>query len=172
MSFVPVPNKVRETEMERLMALYEDSLLRMCFVYLHDAGLAEDAVQETFLKAYNSLDSFRGESSEKTWLMRIAINTCKDARRSKWFRLVDRRVTLEHVPEPACPFEPQDETLITKVMRLPGKYKAVVLLHYYQGLTAGQTAQALGIAKPTVYARLKKAQAKLKTELEGWYENA
>ncbi len=172
MNFVPVPNKVREAEIERLMTLYEDSLLRMCFVYLHDAGLAEDAVQETFLKAYNSLDSFRGESSEKTWLMRIAINTCKDIRRSKWFCLVDRRIALDHIPEAVCAFKPQDETLIISVMRLPGKYKVAVLLYYYQGLTVGEIGETLGIAKPTVYARLKKAQAKLKTELEGWYENA
>jgi RNA polymerase sigma-70 factor, ECF subfamily len=158
----------REAEIERLMALYQDSLLRMCFVYLHDMALAEDALQETFLKAYNRYDTFRGDSSEKTWLIRIAINTCKDMRRSNWFR---RRISLQSVPEPVCAFTPADETLIKQVMALPAKYKEAVLLFYYHGMTADEVADALHIAKPTVYQRLKKAQEKLKCELEGWYEN-
>lgn len=55
---------------------YEKDLLRLCCVYLKDVSLAEDAVQETFLKAYSHLPSFRGNSSPKTWLVRIAINVC------------------------------------------------------------------------------------------------
>jgi len=78
MSGALVPSRIREERIERLIDLYEDRLLRLCFLYLHDCTLAEDAVQETFLKAYNALSKFRGESSEETWLMRIAVNTCKD----------------------------------------------------------------------------------------------
>lgn len=163
--------KVREAEVERLMQTYQDSLLRMCFVYLNDVSLSEDAVQETFIKAYNHFHTFRGESSEKTWLMRIAINTCKDVRRSRWFRLERARVPLESLPEPMCDFEPADETVLKQVMALPRKCKEVVLLFYYQGLTAQETGSALHIALPTVYQRLKAAHAKLKCELEGWYEH-
>ena len=72
----------RAAWLEGAMARWEKSLLRMCYAYLGDMALSEDAVQETFLKAYRALDSFRGEAAEKTWLMRIAINTCKDMRRS------------------------------------------------------------------------------------------
>lgn len=71
----------RAAWLEQAMARYEESLLRMCFAYLGDAALAEDAVQETFVKAYRALPDFRGEAQEKTWLTRIAINTCKDVRR-------------------------------------------------------------------------------------------
>ena len=76
----------REQELVRLVDAYQFSLRRMCCAILRDRALAEDAVQETFLKAYKTLDTFRKESSEKTWLMRIAINTCRDFRRSAWFR--------------------------------------------------------------------------------------
>ena len=76
----------RDRWLEGAMARWEQSLLRTCFAYLGDLSLAEDAVQETFLKAWKNLDRFRGEASEKTWLLRIAINTCKDVRRSAWFR--------------------------------------------------------------------------------------
>ena len=94
----------RDRWLEGAMARWEQSLLRTCFAYLGDLSLAEDAVQETFLKAWKNLDRFRGEASEKTWLLRIAINTCKDVRRSAWFRRVNRAVSLESLPEAPAPF--------------------------------------------------------------------
>ena len=66
-----------QSEIERLMEQYGSSLLRMSALYLKDASLAQDAVQETFLKAYRCLENYRGESSEKTWLTTICINTCR-----------------------------------------------------------------------------------------------
>lgn len=92
-----------EAELTRLMKNYEADVVRLCFLYLRDLSLAEDATQETFLKVYRSIGMFRRESSEKTWLMRIAINTCKDIRRGAWFRHVDRSVSLDHLPSPSVP---------------------------------------------------------------------
>jgi len=63
----------RET-LTRLMREHGNAIFRMCYLHLHDVQLAEDAAQETFLKAYRHLDSFRGDCSEKTWLTGIAIN--------------------------------------------------------------------------------------------------
>ena len=60
---------IQEQTMNRLTKQYQTDLLRMCYLYLHDAELARDAVQETYLKAYRALDSFRGECGEKTWLI-------------------------------------------------------------------------------------------------------
>ena len=93
----------REAKLNRLVMTYEKDILRMCCMLLRDIQLAEDATQETFLKAYRNMDRFRAESSEKTWLMRIAVNTCKNMRRSAWLRFVDRRVSLDQLPEPAAP---------------------------------------------------------------------
>ena len=87
MELVKGPTYSHEEMLAHMVAEYEVILLRTCYMYLHDKALAEDATQETFLKAYKALDSFRGESSEKTWLMRIAMNTCRDMKRSAWFRL-------------------------------------------------------------------------------------
>lgn len=70
-----------EQTLNRLVERYQTDLLRMCYLNLRDAELARDAVQETFLKAYRSMEHFRGDCQEKTWLMRIAINTCRDMRR-------------------------------------------------------------------------------------------
>ena len=78
MEAVKDPDSRRDQTIERLITQYQTSLLRLCYVQLQDQALAEDAVQETFLKAYKGFDSFRGDSSEKTWLTRIAVNTCRD----------------------------------------------------------------------------------------------
>ena len=72
---------------ERLIMEYGDAILRMCYLYLKDYHLAEDAAQETFIKAMKHYESFHQKSSEKTWLTRIAINCCKNMMRMNWFRL-------------------------------------------------------------------------------------
>ena len=76
----------REEAFTRMVTQYQGAIRRMCCLYLCDSAAAEDAVQETFLKAYRRMDAFRGESAERTWLMSIAINTCKDMNRSAWLR--------------------------------------------------------------------------------------
>ena len=157
--------------LERAMANHEAALLRLCFAYLGDAGLAEDAVQETFVKAYKGYDRYRREGEEKTWLTRIAINTCKDMRRSVWFRHIDRGTALESLPEGKTPFAERDDTLTRAVMNLRPRLREVVLLHDGQGMTAEETAKTLGIARSTMYNRLNKAHRLLRKELEAWYHD-
>ncbi|MCI6037541.1 MAG: sigma-70 family RNA polymerase sigma factor [Candidatus Limiplasma sp.] len=161
----------RDAWLERAMEQYEESLLRMCFACLNDAALAEDAVQETFLKAYRALDRFRGDAEEKTWLLRIAINTCRDLRRSAWFRHVDRKVTLDGLGEPASAQEwsEWDDTLTRAVMGLKPKYREAVLLCCYQCLTGQEAASVLKISRSAVMNRLRQAKAILRKELEVWY---
>ncbi len=151
----------REERLNRMMLTHEKAVLRLCCLYLHDADLAQDAVQETFLKAFRKLDGFEGRASEKTWLMRIAVNTCRDMCRGGWFRHVDRAVSLEDLPLPVSPPSAEHMALVTAIMALPPKYREAVLLHYDQGLTVRDTAKALGITPPAVINRLKKAQAHL-----------
>ena len=68
----------RDQAFIRLVDRYKDQVLRMCFLSLRDRTLAEDAAQETFLKVYRKMESFRGESSEKTWIMKIAPATLQN----------------------------------------------------------------------------------------------
>ena len=150
----------------RLVRQYQTDLLRICYIQLHDTALAEDAVQETYLKAYRSMPAFRGDCSEKTWLMRIAVNVCRDMRRSAWFRYVDRRVTLDHLPDPVEPVSDASIALMQEIMRLPQKYREAVLLYYYEAMTTDEIAQALGIAKSTVSARLEQGRQALRKALE------
>ena len=166
MEVVTGPDNSREQELVRLVEAYQTSLRRMCYAILRDRQQAEDAVQDTFLKAYKSLDAFRGESSEKTWLMRIAINTCRDFRRSAWFRYLDRRITPEDLTASAAsPAEDRAE-LTAAIMRLPHKLQEVTLLHYYQNMTTREIAAALQIPQSTVSTRLTRARTKLREYLE------
>ena len=99
--------------------------------------------------------------------MRIAINPCKDYRRTAWFRHIDRKQSLEELPPQLLSVEPKDETLTLLVMELPDRYKQVILLYYFQGLTMQETAEAIDASQTTVQRRLKKAESLLKIELTG-----
>lgn len=155
----------REETLRRLMAEYEVPIRRMCCIYLRDADLAADAVQDTFLKAYQALDQYRGEASEKTWLMRIAINTCHSLRRSGWLRYIDRRIDLAKLPEPAVHADYGLTELTCDVMRLPQKLLDVVLLHDYQGFTVREIGGMLDMPYQTVTSRLQSAHKKLRIAL-------
>ena len=165
MNSVKGPDRKEET-IERMIALYQLPLLRMCILYLHDEHLAKDAVQETFIKAYRNLDRFRSESSEKTWLMRIAINTCKNMYRSGWFRHVDRSVTPEQLIQQPAPENKSDTDLAAEIMRLPIKMKEVALLCWLQGMTQEEAADTLGITRQAVGSRLNRARRKLRLAME------
>lgn len=155
---------------EQMMACYGDSLLRMCFVQLRDAELARDAVQETFLKAYKQWDSFKGNSSELTWLTRIAINTCHDIRRTAWFRHMSKSVKLEDIPEPAYLETFRDDTVLQAIAKLSDKYRLPILLYYYQEMSQNEVAIVLNLTLNTVKTRLKRAREQLRVHLEGWFE--
>lgn len=158
-------------QLDRLMEQYGSRLLRMCALYLRDASLAQDAVQDTFLKAYRRMDEFRAEAAESTWLTSIAINVCRDYQRTAWFRHMDRRKSVEELPEEPDSFAFPDNTVLTEVMRLSKREREVVLLRYYQGMKLKEVSQALGISDSAVRKRLNRANALLRKSLKGWYSD-
>ena len=160
----------RREWLDEAITRWEKPLLRLCFAYLGDTALAEDAVQETFFKAWKHYGRFRGEADEKTWLTRIAINTCKDLMKSAWMRNTDRFVSPDTLPEGEVPFDERDDTVTRAVLALPPKMKETVLLRWYQGLTLEEMARVLRLPRSTVNYRLKKAKALLRDELEEWYD--
>ena len=159
----------RQAWLDGAIFRWEKPMLRLCYAYLCDTALAEDAVQETFFKAWKNYDRFRGDAEEKTWLTRIAINTCKDLTKSAWTRHTDRSVTPDDLPEGAASFDAQDDTVTRAVLALPRELKEVTLLHWYQGMTLQEMAKVLRLPRSTINYRLKKAKAILKEELEDWY---
>lgn len=167
MANISVPKNENEFDIKNLMNTYGDALLRLCFLYLHDFHLAEDAVQETFIKVYKNMGKFRGESDIKTWLTSIAVNECKSLlRKSKyknWFFNMELDETIKYYDKVF------DDTVIRAICDLKPKYKEVILLFYYQELKAKEIALVLGISESAVTVRLTRARTELRKSLKGWY---
>lgn len=156
-----------EADMAVMMQRYGGMLLGMCAKILRDFDLAEDAVQETFLKAYLKRNSFRGENerSEKAWLMQIAVNVCRDHLRSRWFRTVDRSISVEEL---SLPVMMDEEALALKwaVGSLPQKYQEIISMYYYRDMPVDEIAMMGGKSPSVVYRRLVKARKQLKMILQ------
>lgn len=155
---------VSEQLLEHLMDEYGDAILRMCYIYLKDYQLAEDATQETFIKAMKFHDRFEHRASEKTWLSKIAINSCKNIMRTRWFKSYP--VSLEDVKEHPHTDEINDllekDSVSGAISRLPSADKEVILLYYYQELSVKQIAEVLGKRENTIIQRLHRARKRLK----------
>ena len=172
MEAVKDPDSRRDQTIERLITQHQTSLLRLCYVQLQDQALAEDAEQEKFLKSYKGFDSYRGDSSEKTWLTRIAVNTCRDFQRGGWFKHTDRRVTPDMLPVGTVQPDTEDLDLSLAVMKLPRKMREAILLYYYQDMSTEEIAETLGIAQSSVSNRLRRGREKLRKLLEGRDQDA
>ncbi|MEG0995835.1 MAG: sigma-70 family RNA polymerase sigma factor [Clostridia bacterium] len=169
MYIASVPSDIREKKLEAWLMEYGEAVLRTCFVYLADRTLAEDAMQDTFVKVWRKMGSFesRNGSTAKTWILRIAINTCKDYKRTAWLRHVDRSKAVEELPLAFQEVTEESHALFQAVERLPSKLKQVILLYYFHGLTMAETAQTLAISRSAVQSRLQKAYALLRGIPEG-----
>ena len=160
--------EARTRQLETWVAQYGESVLRLCFALLGDRALAEDASQETFLKAWRSMTRFerRRGCSDKTWVLRIAVNVCRDFSRMPWRRHVDLSRALEDLPPATLGITHEERLLFLDVLRLPEKYKQVVLLCDVQQLTLEEAAKALSIPRSTAHHRLQRAHALLREALE------
>lgn len=158
-------------KIEELIDLYGDEIFRLCIAYLGDRQLAEDAFQETFLKAWKNADRFRGESSVRTWLASIAVNTCRDLLRSGWFRLRRKSKPIEELAQlPAASAMPEESPVRTAVLSLPGMYREIILLYYDQNMKTKEIASLLHLSQNTVSTRLRRARKLLAKELKGEIE--
>ena len=150
----------REAVLSRWYDAYGTDVLRLCCFYLGSRADAEDATQETFLKAWKHMDRFQGRNqcAPKTWLMRIACNTCRDHLRRAFRKHEVPKDDLSSFIQT----DSDDRELILDVMNLPEKYRAVILLFYLQSMTVRETARALHISPSTVSRRLETARGLLR----------
>ncbi len=154
----------RDDTLAEWLHQYGDLINRTCCLYLGDRALAEDATQDVFLSAWRHMAQFEGRNhaSPRTWLVRIAINTCRNYRRTAWMRRTDRSLTPEDLQTPV---PPEDRSLLLMVQNLPDKYRQIVILRYYHDMPLEEAAQTLGWSRSTAYHRLQKALKALKVDL-------
>lgn len=160
---------IEDHVLQRLITAYGDDILRMCFLYLKDYQLAEDATQETFLKAMNTYQDFRHLSSEKTWLIRIAINNCKNIMRTRWFR------SVQHLSEDdiqARGGTDAIDAIVDKasvsgaIMSLKKNDRQVIALFYYQELSVKEIAKIIKKSENATLQCLKRARDRLEIKLK------
>ncbi len=158
---------------EQLMQRYQNRL----FVSIrHDVGcpvIAEDIVQEAFVRAFRYLDSFKRQSNFYTWLYRIALNSRRDYIRNR-----NRMISLDAVSQPyemstelrespAHCTERQEERCQVRaaLTRLSDHYRTILILREFEGFNYQRIAEILQVGKGTVRSRLSRARAQLKKEL-------
>ena len=167
MTGIQGPDSSAQERLTVLIHRYEKDVLRICYLYLHDAEQAKDAVQDTFLKAYMHLDSLRDEQKERSWLTQIAVNTCRDYLRTPWVTRINRYVRPEELQIAADQPDETHTALTAAVMNLPRRYMEAITLRYVQGYDIQETADILGITPSAVSRRCRRACIRLKKELEG-----
>ncbi|MEQ6377020.1 sigma-70 family RNA polymerase sigma factor [Bacillaceae bacterium S4-13-56] len=160
--------------LEVIMNEYGPDLMKLAYTYVHDWAKAEDLVQDVFITSYEKLTSFRGESSLKTWLHRVTINKCKDSLKSWSFRNIRSgfdeyyQSTRSTTPTPEQDLIKKDEDsfLADCIMKLPMKYREVILLYYYSELDTEEIAAALKVNSKTIRTRMRRARNLLKDMYE------
>ena len=160
-------------DIENLIRQYGNDVLRTAYMYVKDSHTAEDIFQEVFIKVNQKLSTFEGNSSIKTWIIRITINTCKDYLKSAWNRKVipmmeyQEDQIISDTDFDSVESQDTNDIIKTAVLSLPAKYKDVVLCVYYNEMTIAEAAIVLRVAEGTVKSRLSRARQKLKSALEG-----
>lgn len=151
----------------KLVARHQRAVYGVALRMLGDCDQADDAAQETFVRAYSGLTTFRGESSMRTWLLRIATRLCIDLLRARRRR---PELPLDDGDAPAQT-EWEDEvagrhSLARAIAQLPPHYKAAIVLRHLHHLSYADMAQALGLPLATVRTHLRRARLMLRSLLE------
>jgi RNA polymerase sigma-70 factor (ECF subfamily) len=150
---------------------YSETLLRLCFTYVKNTSDAEDLTQDVFLSLLKRDIPFESEEHEKAWLLRLAINKCKNHLKSGWVRhntaLDDNRIEAENIPDEHFTGE---NSVLEAVMALPEKYRTPIHLFYYNDMTIKEIAAAIGKKEATVGTLLARGRKLLKETLIGGVE--
>ncbi len=170
---------------DRLVLKHKDKLFNLVYWFLGDYQEANDCAQDTFIKVFKSINTFRFESAFSTWLYRIAMNTCKNRFKSLAFRWRKMTVPLENpegsgdvnpcfeirdnAPSPVNQLEKKERRLLIQkaIYSLPEAQKQVVVLRDIQGLSYEEIADITGLNLGTVKSRLARARLALRNRLEG-----
>ena len=164
-----------------LFERFQDRLYDLACAILHDGAEAEDAVQDTFLRVFQHIDRFQGDSSFETWLVAVAVNVCRDRlrRRKRRRALSLDRLAPGRVPrwlarafdggeDLAAVVQRQEQRsgLWAMVDRLDDRHRLPLILRYGYGLSSDEVAEVLGLRTGTVYVYLSRGRQQLRAMIE------
>lgn len=153
-----------EEEVNRAVERHSDTVRRLCMIHLKNYADTEDIFQTVFLKYVLSSVSFESQEHERAWFVKVTINACRDLLKSFFH---SRTVSLDAVMEQPQELPPDNREVLEAVLSLPGKYRDVVYLHYYEDYTAPQISRILGKNVNTVYTLLTRSRQLLRDKLDG-----
>ena len=166
------PGSQRRQAFGELVDRHADRVHDTLAKLLGDPHEASDAAQEAFLKAWRKLDTFRGESSFRTWLTRIALNAAASRRRTAARRgariglpPVPREDARAPAPDAAALDEERDDAVRAAVASLSDDYRAVLVLKEFEELSYEAIAEAVGVPVGTVRSRLHRGRTELRRRL-------
>jgi RNA polymerase sigma-70 factor (ECF subfamily) len=172
------------TAFEQLVKRYDRKLFRIAQSVTHNREDSQDAVQEAFLKAYQHLQEFRGDSQFSTWLIRITLNQSlmklRKIRRTKEMSLdedfeadedVLPREVIDWAPNPEQLYSVSElrNILIKTIQELRPILRAVFVLQDLEGLSTDQTAEVLNLSPSAVKSRLWRARLQLRERLNKYF---
>ena len=157
-----------EQELTRLVEKFSGTVYRAAYCCLRNQADADDITQDAFLALYTSDAEFAGDEHIKAWLIRVAVNRCRNLLRSFRYRTT---VPLEEAGELSAEPERRDD-LLPVIMKLKPKYRVALYMFYYEDMPVKQIADILGEKPTAVTARLARARRQLKEFLikEGYDE--
>lgn len=144
---------------------YGDTVLRAAYACCGNYSEAEDITQEVFLILHSQPQSFDSDEHMKAWLIRVAINKCKNYKKS--FR-VSRTGPIDDINENELKYDfaPRDDGIRENISKLPQKYSSVIFLYYYEEYSIKEIADILGKKENTISSLLQRGRKKLRLELE------
>jgi RNA polymerase sigma-70 factor (ECF subfamily) len=161
----------------QLYARYERMVYRMAICMLGDPDEADDIKQNTFIKAYRAIESFRGDASFASWVLKVATNLCRD-----FLKVRGRRREVALVPaieaqvydpsvfgrDPARLYERQEfDRLVARVLAaLPSNYREIIVLRDVEGLSYAQIGEVVGASTASVKLRLFRARRSLRERMD------
>jgi len=163
--------RVERYELQQIMHEHGDYLVRLSYVYVKNWAVAEDVVQDVFIKYYETAGSFEQRASIKTYLAKMTINKSCDYLRSVKGRLRILQGMWKINPAADKSVEErtmkklQENEVARAVLDLPLKYREVIVLYYYEEMTSNAIAIMLSLPEGTVKTRLKRGREQLKTKL-------
>lgn len=141
-----------------------DTVYRVCLSMLGNRQDAEDAVQSVFLTLLERKKTFNNAEHEKAWLIRAAMNKCRDHHRKWWKRKVVH-VDPHFMPEPNRQAQGEHAELAEQLQALPPSYRVILYLYYYEGYKLSEIAAMLRMNPNTVKTRMRNARKRLKFEM-------
>lgn len=150
-----------EEQRTQIVNRWGDMVYRLALARTASVPDAEDVFQEVFLRYFRHEDKFHNDEYRKAWLIRCTLNRCKSLLSSPWRK---RIVPLETAEEVGV--EDDYREVYSAVLSLPAKYRAVIHLHYFEGLSVAEIAQMLRVPEGTVKSQLSRGRALLRDMLE------